>query len=212
MTQLSRRALAIGLAALPLPALAQRPAPLPAADKALVDRATAYLQGLTQAKGRFVQTDPRGVTTRGELYLKRPGKARFDYEPPSGLLVVSDGGKVSIHDARLKTFESYPLMATPLSLFLARQVRLDQGVVVSRVARFADGFAITARDGKKQAEGQITLTFTEKPLRLAGWTVTDAQGASTRIQLIDLAPASGLAPSLFVLNDPRPKNVGRAKM
>ncbi|MDP3746041.1 MAG: outer-membrane lipoprotein carrier protein LolA [Phenylobacterium sp.] len=214
MTQLSRRALAIGLAALPLPALAQRPAaaPLSAADKALVDRATAYLQGLTEAKGRFVQTDPRGVTTRGELYLKRPGKARFDYEPPSGLLVVSDGGKVSIHDARLKTFESYPLMATPLSLFLARQVRLDQGVVISRVARFADGFAITARDGKKQAEGQITLTFTDKPLRLAGWTVTDAQGASTRIQLTELAPAPGLAPSLFVLNDPRPKNVGRAKM
>ncbi len=214
MTQLSRRALAIGLAALPLPALAQRPAatPLSAADKALVDRAAAYLQGLTEAKGRFVQTDPRGVVTRGELYLKRPGKARFDYEAPSGLLVVSDGGKVSIHDARLKTFESYPLMATPLSLFLARQVRLDRGVVISRVARYADGFAITARDGKKQAEGQITLTFTDKPLRLAGWTVTDAQGASTRIQLVGLTPAFGLASSLFVLNDPRPKNVGRAKM
>lgn len=214
MTHLSRRTLAIGLAALPLPALAQRPAaaPLSAADKALVDRATAYLQGLKEAKGRFVQTDPRGVTTRGELYLKRPGKARFAYDAPSGLLVVSDGGNVSISDRRLKTFESYPLMATPLSLFLARQVRLDQGVVVSRVARFADGFAITARDGKKQAEGQITLTFTESPLSLAGWTVTDAQGGSTRIQLVGLAPAAGLAQSLFVLKDPRPKNVGRARM
>jgi len=214
MTHLTRRALAIGLAALPLPALAQRAAaaPLGAADKALVDRASAYLQGLKEAKGRFIQTDARGLTTKGALYLKRPGKARFAYDPPSGLLVVSDGGKVAIADSRLKTFEAYPLMATPLSLFLARQVRLDQGVVVSRVARFADGFAITARDGKKQAEGQITLTFTDAPLRLSGWTVTDAQGGSTRIQLSELTPASGLAPSLFVLNDPRPKNVGRAKM
>ncbi|WP_309646147.1 outer-membrane lipoprotein carrier protein LolA [Phenylobacterium sp.] len=214
MTQLTRRALAIGLAALPLPALAQRAAvaPLSAADKALVDRASAYLQGLKEAKGRFVQTDARGLTTRGALYLKRPGKARFAYDPPSGLLVVSDGGKVAIADSRLKTFEAYPLMATPLSLFLARQVRLDQGVVITRVARFADGFAITARDGKKQAEGQITLTFTDAPLRLSGWTVTDAQGGSTRIQLTELTPASGLAPSLFVLNDPRPKNVGRARM
>ena len=72
MTRLTRRALALGLAALPLPALAQRApiAPLSAADRALVDRAAAYLQGLTEAKGRFVQTDARGSTTQGTLYLK----------------------------------------------------------------------------------------------------------------------------------------------
>ena len=108
MTRLTRRALALGLAALPLPALAQRApiAPLSAADRALVDRAAAYLQGLTEAKGRFVQTDARGSTTQGTLYLKRPGKARFEYDAPSKLLVVSDGGNVSIADGRLKTFEA----------------------------------------------------------------------------------------------------------
>lgn len=213
MTRLTRRALALGLAALPLPALAQRPqiVPLTAADKVLVDRAATYLQGLTQAKGRFVQTDARGATTQGTLYLKRPGKARFEYDAPSRLLVVSDGGNVSIADGRLKTFEAYPLMATPLSIFLARQIRLDKNVVVSAVARMADGFSITARDGKKEAEGQITLTFSDSPLALVGWTVTDAQGASTRIRLTELTQTSGLAASLFVLRDPRPKNVGRPK-
>lgn len=212
MTRLTRRALALGLAALPLPALAQKGAPLSAADRALVDRAVAYLQNLTEAKGRFVQTDPRGSVTQGTVYLKRPGKARFDYEPPSGLLVVSDGAVVSIHDKRLKTFESYPLQATPLALFLARQVRLDKGVVVSRVTRLADGFSITARDGKKEAEGQITLTFSNSPMTLVGWTVTDAQGQSTRIRVTGLTRTNGLASSLFVLKDPRPKNVGRGKV
>ena len=144
--------------------------------------------------------------------MKRPGKARFDYEPPSGLLVVSDGAVVSIHDKRLKTFESYPLQATPLALFLARNIRLDRGVVISRVTRLADGFSITARDGKKEAEGQITLTFANNPLSLVGWTVTDAQGQSTRIRVTGLARTSGLASSLFVLKDPRPKNVGRGKV
>lgn len=214
MTRLTRRALALGLAALPLPALAQR-APagsLSSADKALVDRAAAYLEGLTEAKGRFVQTDARGAMTQGSLYLKRPGKARFEYDKPSGLLVVSDGGNVSIADSRLKTFDAYPLMATPLSIFLARQIRLDRGINVTRVARLADGFSITARDGKKQAEGQITLTFSDSPMALVGWTVTDAQGSSTRIRLTSLTKTSGLAPSLFVLKDPRPKNVGRSKM
>ena len=214
MTRLTRRALALGLAALPLPALAQRApaAPLSAADKALVDRAAAYLEGLTEAKGRFVQTDARGAMTQGSLYLKRPGKARFEYDKPSGLLVVSDGGNVSIADSRLKTFDAYPLMATPLSIFLARQIRLDRGINVTRVARLTDGFSITARDAKKQAEGQITLTFSDSPMALVGWTVTDAQGSSTRIRLTSLTKTSGLAPSLFVLKDPRPKNVGRSKM
>jgi len=213
---LTRRSLALGLAAAPLagglfaatPAAAQ----LSSADKALVDKAVAYLEGLSQAKGAFVQTDPRGVTSQGQIYLKRPGKARFDYAPPSGLLVVSDGNLVSIANEKLKTFESYPLGATPLSLFLARQIRLDRGVQVTRVSRLADGFSITARDGKKEADGQITLTFADDPMRLIGWTITDPQGQSTRIRLTSLQKVSSLDESLFVLKDPRNLRPGRARM
>jgi outer membrane lipoprotein-sorting protein len=214
---LTRRSLTLALAAAPLagPAFAQKSAPqsnLGAPDRVLVDRAVAYLEGLAEAKGRFAQTDARGRTTTGQLFMKRPGKARFAYDPPSGLLVVSDGGVVSVQDTRLKTFDQYPLVATPLSLFLAKTIRLDRGVAITRVARMADGFSITARDGKKQTAGTITLTFTDNPLALAGWTVTDAQGRPTRVQLIGLRPASGLDKSLFVLKDPRPKNVGRGKV
>lgn len=207
-------ALTFAAAAVAGPALAARPqiAPLSADDQALVDRAAAYLQGLTEAKGRFVQTDARGNTTQGEIFLKRPGKARFAYDAPSNLLVVADGANVSIANPQLKTFDRYPLMATPLSIFLARQIRLDKGIVIASVSRLPGGFSIVARDGRKQAEGQITLTFTDAPLSLAGWTVSDAQGQSTRIRLSGLERASGLAPSLFVLNDPRPKNPGRARM
>lgn len=209
---LTRRRLTLALVAAPLagPAFAQ--APLAAADKALVDRAVAYLEGLSEAKARFIQTDGRGRATTGQLFMKRPGKARFAYDAPSGLLVVSDGGVVSVQDKRLKTFDQYPLGATPLSLFLAKTIRLDKGVTVTRVARLADGFSITARDGKKQTAGTITLSFTDAPLALAGWTVTDAQNRPTRVELIGLERASGLDRSLFVLKDPRPKNLGRGKV
>jgi outer membrane lipoprotein-sorting protein len=208
---LTRRTLTLALTAVPIaaPALAQGIAP---ADQALVDRAIAYLEGLSEAQGRFVQTDARGRSVTGQLYMKRPGKARFAYDPPSGLLVVSDGGVVSVQDKRLKTFDAYPLGTTPLSLFLAKTIRLDRGVQVTRVARTSDGFSITARDGKKETAGTITLTFTDNPLALAGWTVTDAQSRPTRVQLLGLQRASGLDKSLFVLKDPRPKNVGRGKV
>lgn len=172
-------------------------------DRALVDQASAYLEGLSQAKGRFVQTDPRGSQVRGDLFLQRPGKVRFAYDPPRGLLVVSDGYNVSVADSRLKTFDKYPLGATPLALLLARHVRLDQGVVIDKLVQTSEGFSIQARDGRKKAEGKIELVFANAPLTLRSWTVTDAQGQSTRVDLSDFKPVSGLSPSLFQLRDPR---------
>jgi outer membrane lipoprotein-sorting protein len=205
-----RQLTAMVAAAALLPAAARAGAAPPAQalkaeDQALVDKAVAYLQGLSEAKGRFTQTDARGAVTTGELFLKRPGKARFAYDPPAGLLVVSDGGRVIVSDSRLNTFTAYPLGATPLSLFLAKTIRLDKGVQVTRVSRAADGFSITARDGKRETAGQITLTFRDTPMSLIAWTVTDAQGHTTSLRIDGLQAASGLDPALFVLRDPRPK-------
>jgi len=207
----SRRAALAGLfAATAAPALAQpRPAALTAADQALVDKAVAYLQSLDQAKGRFLQTDARGRTSTGDIYLKRPGRVRFAYDPPVGLLVVSNGAQVNVQDSRLKTFESYPLSATPLALFLAREIRLDRGVQVTSVRRYADGFSLTARDLRKETAGQISLVFSDNPMALREWTIVDAQGQTTRVGLSGLTRVGALSPDLFILRDPRPRGGGR---
>ena len=136
----TRRTALAGLtaAAFPaLPALAAAPAApvLGDAERALAARAAAWLEGLAEARGDFVQTDARGRTSRGEVFIRRPGKARFAYAPPSSLLVVADGATVSVADPRLKTFERYPLSATPLSLFLSRRIRLDGDARVTAVRR-----------------------------------------------------------------------------
>jgi outer membrane lipoprotein-sorting protein len=209
---LTRRHALLSLATLALPAISQAAAPLSAEDQALVDRAVTYLQDMGEVRARFTQTDARGAASGGTVFLKRPGKARFAYDPPSGLLVVSNGSTVSVADSRLKTFDAYPLMATPLSLFLAKTIRLDRGVQVTRVARAADGFSVTAQDAKRQTAGQITLNFRDKPMALEGWSVVDAQGRAIRVALTELSRVSGLDAGLFELKDPRPKNVGRARM
>jgi len=210
--------LAAGLAAaiaqvgLPSGALAQQAKPAPAVlsadQRALLDKATAYIQGLSSAKGRFVQTDARGTQTTGTLYMQRPGKARFAYDPPAGLLVVSNGNNVNIFDSRLKTFQSYPLSKTPLNLLLAREVRLDRGVTITDVRPLADGFTIVAQDGRRQALGKISIDFSNAPVALMGWTITDMKGGTTRVRLSEFAETSDLDPQLFVLTDPRRK-VGR---
>ncbi|RRN62535.1 outer-membrane lipoprotein carrier protein LolA [Caulobacter sp. 602-1] len=205
--------LAAGLAAaIASPALAQGAKPVPATltaeQKALLDKATAYIQGLGSAKGRFVQTDARGTQTQGAFYMQRPGKARFAYDPPAGLLVVSNGNNVNIFDSRLKTYESYPLSKTPLNLLLAREVRLDRGVIITDIRPLADGFTIVAQDAKRQALGRISMDFSNSPVGLMGWTVTDIKGGQIRVRLIDFAETSALDPKLFVLTDPR-RRVGK---
>lgn len=200
----SRRAFALGSAALAavaaMPAAAQDS--LSAEDRAAVAQAQAYLQGLSAAQGNFVETT--GAQRReGRFWLQRPGKMRFEYTNPAGLLVVADGSNVKRYDPRLNVFRQVPLGATPLSTFLARDIRFDRGVSITRVTRMSSGaFAITARDRSKPNEGSVILSFAGSPLRLQEWTITDAQGARTRTQLTSLRPASGLAASLFQLRDP----------
>jgi outer membrane lipoprotein-sorting protein len=177
---------------------------LSTADRALVDKATRYLQDLEEVEGRFEQTSPRGAVAPGDIFLKRPGKARFQYDPPSGLVVVSDGRNVSVWDSRLRTFDRTPLGATPLGILLARQIRLDQDVEVFRVGRYDDGFYLSARNanGQTRTEGYITLVFGDNPMQLRGWTIVDGQGQATRVKITSLAKTP-VRPEMFVLDDPR---------
>jgi outer membrane lipoprotein-sorting protein len=168
-------------------------------QKALVDRAAAYIQNLKTVRGRFTQVDGNGAITTGVLYLDRPGKARFEYDPPAGLLVVSDGYNVEVHDRRLKTYNIYPLGRTPLVLLLAKHVRLDRGVVITDVEQIPGGFVIDAKDGSKKAEGRISMNFSDAggEVALRGWTIVDLAGKETRVQLGSLAPVDHLDPNLF---------------
>lgn len=175
-------------------------------DKALVDKAAAYLESLDEDKGRFTQTDPRGAITEGELYLKRPGRIRFEYDAPSNARVISDGKHVIVEDPRLKTVSRYSLKQTPLSVFLADHIRLDKGVVVDQVIRTSYGFEIVAHQGTLH-NGTLAMVFATNPMRLLEWTVQDAQGGRTRVQVSNFAPTHGLSNALFEAASPAAQTV-----
>lgn len=193
---LTRRA---ALAALVFMAAPAGPAlALSADDQALVAKAVAYLDDIRSVRARFSQTDQRGDLATGVLYLARPGRARFQYDPPSRLLITSDGTTVTLTDSRLKTQQRFPLRATPLAVFLADHIRLDRGAHITRVDRAQGAFSITARDEHALTQGEITLYFTEAPLRLTGWVVVDAQARMTRVILEGLTTVPEPPADLFV--------------
>jgi outer membrane lipoprotein-sorting protein len=200
-----RRFLALSLAVFAAPgAIAAPPAAgLPELeDQARVGRARAYLMGLVNAMGRFTQTDAQGHITIGMVYLKRPGRARFEYDPPSGLVVAANGARVAVLNRRLGTLDAYPLAATPLGVLLSRDIRIDKGVEIGGVTVRPGGFAIIAHAAGKRGEGQISLDFSDTPLALTGWDITDAQGAVTKVRLSDFGPSKAMPNAFFELARP----------
>lgn len=189
MTRLLRLTVLVA-AALSLVGSASAAAAINPESEALVARAVSYLDGMQDVKAPFHQTDQRGDGVDGMLWLARPGRARFQYDPPSDMLITSDGRTVVVSDPKLRSLQRMPLSSTPLAVFLSDHIRLDRGVRVVRVDRTDGGFSITAADARGLAQGQLTLYFADAPLRLAGWAIRDGAGRLTRVALGTLTPVA----------------------
>jgi outer membrane lipoprotein-sorting protein len=171
------------------------------ADRAELDRVSAYLNGIRTMKGGFVQIDPNGDVDQGTFAISKPGRMRFEYNPPAPTLIVSDGGTVAVANTKLKTVDRYPLDQTPLDLILGDNIDLAGSHEIVGIARQQDAFIVKARSRGGRAQGNITLTFSEPELELRQWTVVDNQGLSTTVALRDVQTGIDIPGSLFVLPD-----------
>ncbi len=206
---MKRRALLALPALLSLPLRAQpnrtpSAAPLTAADRAEIARLESHLDSIRSLSARFVQVDARGGYASGRLWLSRPGRMRFEYDPPTPILLVADGSFVIFHDRSVMQTSHIPISATPLALLLAERIRLDSGEAETVRLNRAEGLiqATVIRRGRAQ-EGSLTLTFSDPPLALRQWVVVDAQGQSVRVSLFDVELGGRFDPALFRFVDPR---------
>ncbi|WP_341896095.1 outer membrane lipoprotein carrier protein LolA [Ferrovibrio terrae] len=176
-------------------------AKLTAQDQADLARIAAYFNEVRSMQGRFLQVAPQGEASEGKIYMSRPGRFRFEYDPPVPMLIVSDGAYIIMEDRELKTVERIPLGATPLDLLVRDKVVFDDSVGIARVERGAAILRVTLFAPDRPKEGALTLVFGDKPLEFAGWTVTDAQGKDTAITLskIDFNPQ--INPRLYTYGD-----------
>lgn len=185
-------------------ALAARPA---AAAELSLNAISDYLNAMTTAKAPFTQVNDDGTLSTGTLYIKRPGRLRFEYDPPEDLLVMAGGGTIGIFDGKANRgkAERYPLSETPLNLILERRVDLGRRNMV--VGRSYDGTATTviAQDPDHPEYGRIALKFTDNPVELRQWIVTDGQGATTTVILGGLRPAGELSSFLFNIKNEEDK-------
>ncbi|MEL7205586.1 MAG: outer membrane lipoprotein carrier protein LolA [Pseudomonadota bacterium] len=183
-------------------ALATAAMSLPAAalEKLTLDEISAYLNGFLSASGQFTQINDDGTISTGKIFLKRPGKVRFEYNPPEDMLVVADGSRVGVVDGKSNTGpEAYPLGRTPLKIILARKVDFSQERMVTGHVGDGTSTTVKAQDPENPEYGSIELVFTGSPVELRQWVINDGSGARTTVVLGNLETGVRIDDEAFII-------------
>jgi outer membrane lipoprotein-sorting protein len=201
---MNRRALLITslLVPLALPAWGQAVG-LSAQDRADIARVETYLNSIRTLHARFLQVAPNGGTSEGQAWLERPGRMRFQYDPPSPFLLVGGHGLLVFNDSQLRQTSNIPLGQTPLGILLQDNLRLSGAVTVSSVVRLPGQLQVTLYRTASPQDGSLTLIFADNPLALRSWITTDAQRHETRVTLYNTQLGGTFDQKLFEFIDPR---------
>ena len=183
------------------PSAPEPPSPFDAKQRALLDRISNYLSSVQTMVGKFVQVGPDGGRTEGTFYMQKPGRVRFEYNPPSPIDIIADGSSVVVRDRKLATQDLYPLSQTPLRYLLAERINLLRDTDVVSVSA-DDSFATVVIEQKQLFVGtdRLMIMFDAKDLTLKQWTVTDPQGFDTTVAVYNLDSTKKPDPNLFVIN------------
>jgi len=165
----------------------------------LIRKVAAYFNRMTELKGLFVQTSADNKRVRGKFYVQQPGRFRFDYNPPSRLVILSDGQYMAIQDFDMKTDDRVELDRTPFRVLLRKDVDLLRDAHILEVKEVDDVIVLALEDRNPDNPGRIKLFLTKKPnLELKEWITTDSQGLDTRVELTEVSKAESLDPALFI--------------
>jgi outer membrane lipoprotein-sorting protein len=207
MKSTARIALLAGLCfAVPAAGIMTDPAPkafaaiqLSEDDQAALVQLNTYLNEVRYMQGEFVQTSPRGQVANGVFYISKPGKMRFEYAPPSPLLVVSDGSWVTVKNTLRKSDDQYPLSATPLKLVLSDQINLFEQAIILKVETQDNITAVTMQEKDQLVAGELTMFFDRSANALVQWVIVDGKGQRTSVELSNVEVDSNPDPKLFVV-------------
>ncbi|HYX02559.1 MAG TPA: outer-membrane lipoprotein carrier protein LolA [Reyranella sp.] len=180
-----------------LSALVLLVASLPAQAQIGVPEIERYINSMRTLKARFVQSNPNGGIAQGTLYVRRPGRMRFEYDPPSQLKIVADGFQVTMWDNATKDFGQWPIGWTAASFLVKDPLTLSGDLRVEKLDRVKGLLEMTVIQTKKPQDGRVIVRFSENPMALRGWTVIDQRGSQVTVSLADVQTGMQLADSLF---------------
>jgi outer membrane lipoprotein-sorting protein len=176
-------------------------------QRAVVDKVSAYLSSIQNLSGQFVQVGPDGRRAEGQFFIQKPGKVRFDYDPPAKIDIIADGQSMVVRDRSLGTQDVYPLSQTPLRFLLSNNVDLVRDTNLT--ALYTDNVFVTVvveENNPIIGKSRLMVMFSAKDLQLKQWTVTDPQGYDTTVAVYNLDTMRKPDPAMFRIDYTRYRN------
>lgn len=164
-------------------------------------KAEAYLNEIRTFSARFEQVDSRGRRATGRVYVQKPGKLRFEYDPPVPILIVANGNFLIHYDKELESATYLNQRDTPAWFLVAPDIELGGDVKVTDVERASGLLRVSLVKTSEPDEGGATLMFSEDPFRLVRWSITDPQGVTTEVALEDVLIGGQVDRTLFEFNE-----------
>lgn len=188
---------------------APKPAKLGTKEQDDIKRIESYLNELKSVSAAFLQIGDSGNLRHGQIAIQRPGKMRVTYDAPEKDFIVADGTFVHIWDNELGQQTSIPVGSGIAEFILREKVSLSGDVVVTRFVRYPAKIELSLVSVKEPAEGELTLIFEDKPLKLRQWRVLDPQGRTTGVNLENAREGVSFEPNTFVFVSPKLGQSGR---
>ena len=179
-------------------------AALTADQKADVERVQAYLNSIRTLASRFEQVSGEGNSATGQLWLARPGRMRFEYDPPVPLLLVANGKDIFYYDKELQQVSELRVDETPAGFLLRDQITLSGDVTLTRFEHKPGAIRLTMVQTSEPGQGSATLVLDDKPLQLRQWSIVDPQQKQVTVALDDPHYGAPVDEKLFYWTDPRP--------
>lgn len=173
------------------PSTRQHATEMPENVRDLLDRCAIYLNGIKTLEAVILERNSRGGSASGKLYIYRPppeagkafGRLRLVYDSPRDVEIIADGKSLFHYDKQEDDLSSMALESSAVSFLLRPIISFTRDVTVRDVEKKGGIIRINLYQTEEPDAGFFTLIFTDTPLELKQWMITDAQGVKTLVTL-----------------------------
>jgi len=168
------------------------------AEKISLLSLSSYLDSIKKVSSSFTQVNSDKTVSTGRISLFRPGRMRMEYKTPDNSLVIVGGSQIAVFDSKSNTDPRiFPLRKTPLNILLKKKINLIASDIVIRHEEVENSTVVLLQDPKLSSYGSLKLVFTDHPVTLRQWVITNEMGDQTVLKFKDFINQPNMSSDKF---------------
>jgi outer membrane lipoprotein-sorting protein len=168
------------------------------AEKISLSNLSSYLESIKKVSGNFTQINSDKTVSTGRIFLFRPGRMRMEYKTPDNSLVIVGGSQIAVFDSKSNTHPRiFPLRKTPLKILLEKKINLKTSDIIVSHEEVENSTVVVLQDPNLSSYGSLKLVFTDHPVTLRQWVITNEMSDQTVLKFKDFINQPNMSSNKF---------------